>query len=102
MKPKFDVRQVLDYLQKHVAPMSSDTLGWLAIVFIHASTIPTFLAMASGLSDNTPPVDMVLLTWLGLATLFAQACVNRNMIQIVTIALGFILQSSLMALMFFK
>lgn len=99
---RFDVKQVMDFLQKHVAPMSSDTLGWLAIVFIHASTIPTFLALASGLSDNTPPVDLVLLTWLGLTALFSQACVNRNMIQIVTIALGFIIQSSLMALIFFK
>ena len=34
--------------------------------------------------------------------LFAQACVQRNMLQIVTIAGGFIMQSSLMALIFFK
>lgn len=99
---RFDVKQVLNFLKKYIAPMSAETLGWLSVLFIHASTIPTFLAMASGLSDSTPPVDMVILAWLGLTALFAQACVNRNMIQIVTIAVGFMIQSSLMALIFFK
>jgi hypothetical protein len=44
----------------------------------------------------------VLLTWAGLTALFAQACVQRNMLQIITISVGFILQSSLMALIFFR
>jgi hypothetical protein len=42
------------------------------------------------------------LTWAGLAALFAQACVQRNMLQIITIAVGFMMQSGLMALIFFK
>jgi hypothetical protein len=49
-----------------------------------------------------PSVDMVLLTWAGLTAMFAQAVVQRNFLNIVTIALGFIVQSSLMVLIFFK
>ncbi len=99
---KFDVKYVLNWLHKHIAPMSSETLGWLAVVFIHAATIPSLLALATGLSDDTPPVDLVLLLWIGLTAFFAQACVNRNMLQIITIAIGFIMQTVLMALIFFK
>jgi hypothetical protein len=45
---------------------------------------------------------MVLLTWMGLACLFMQAAVQRNMLQIITISAGFMVQSVLMALIFFK
>ena len=102
MMAKFDVKQIMDWLQRHVAPMSSETLGWLAVLFIHAATVPSLLAIASGLSDDMPSVDLVLLTWAGLTALFAQACVQRNMLQIITISVGFIVQASLMALIFFK
>jgi hypothetical protein len=99
---KFDVKKMLDWLRAHVAPISAETLGWLAVIFIHAATIPTLLAVLTGLSDRMPTVDLVLLTWAGLAALFAQACVQRNMLQIITIAVGFMMQASLMALIFFK
>lgn len=102
IKRDFDVTKILDWLQAHVAPISAETLGWLAVVLIHSATIPTLLAVLTGLSDRMPTVDLVLLTWAGLTALFAQACVQRNMLQIVTISSGFILQSSLMAMIFFK
>ena len=97
-----DVKKILDWLQAHMAPVSSETLGWLAVLLIHSATIPTLLAVLTGLSDRMPTVDLVLLVWAGLTALFAQACVQRNFLQIVTIAGGFILQSSLMALIFFR
>ena len=98
----FDVKKLLDWLQAHMAPLSAETLGWLAVLLIHSATIPTLLAVLTGLSDRMPTVDLVLLTWAGLTALFAQACVQRNMLQIITISVGFILQSSLMALIFFR
>lgn len=100
---QFDVKKdILDWLQAHMAPISAETLGWLAVLFLHSATIPTLLAVLTGLSDRMPTVDLVLLVWAGLAALFAQACVQRNFLQIITISSGFILQSSLMALIFFK
>jgi len=86
----------------HVTPASSEVFGWLAVIFIHSATIPTLLAVLTGLSDKMPTVDLVLLTWAGLGCLFVQAAVNRNMLQIITISAGFMMQSVLMALIFFK
>ena len=98
----FDIEKSLTWMQEWVAPVSSRTLGWLAVILLHAATMPTLLAILTGLSDRMPSVDMVLLTWAGLLAMFAQACVQRNFLNIVTIALGFIIQASLMVLIFFK
>jgi len=97
-----DIKKWVDYLALHIAPVSAETLAWLAVVFLHSATIPSLVAVLTGLSDGMPTVDMVLLTWLGLACLFMQAAVQRNMLQIITISAGFMLQSVLMALIFFK
>jgi hypothetical protein len=64
--------------------------------------VPTLLAILTGLSDKTPTVDLVLLVWAGLAAIFAQAVVNNNRLIVTTVALGFMVQASLMALIFFK
>lgn len=99
---QFDVKQILAWLKAHVAPVSAETLGWLAVILFHSATIPSLLAVLTGLSDRMPSVDLVLLVWAGLTALFAQAAVQRNFLQIITITVGFIVQSSLMALIFFK
>jgi hypothetical protein len=97
-----DIKKWVDYLALHIAPVSAETLAWLAVIFLHSATIPSLVAVLTGLSDGMPTVDMVLLTWLGLACLFMQGAVQRNMLQIITISGGFMLQSVLMALIFFK
>jgi hypothetical protein len=97
-----DIKKWMDYLALHIAPVSAETLAWLAVIFLHSATVPSLVAVLTGLSDGMPTVDMVLLTWLGLACLFMQAAVQRNMLQIITISAGFMLQSVLMALIFFK
>jgi hypothetical protein len=98
----FDIEKTVAWLQEWVAPISAATLSWLAVVLLHSATLPTLIAVLTGLSDRMPSVDMVLLTWSGLTAMFAQAVVQRNFLNIVTIALGFIIQSSLMVLIFFK
>lgn len=97
-----DAKKITDWVAAHVAPITAETFAWLAVIFIHAATIPTLVAVLTGLSDRMPTVDMVLLTWAGLSCLFAQAAIQRNMLQILTISAGFLLQSSLLALIFFK
>jgi hypothetical protein len=49
-----------------------------------------------------PGVDLVLLVWTGLTLLFVKAAVQKDMLNMVTIGIGFILQAVLMALIFFK
>jgi hypothetical protein len=98
----FDVKKISEWVSAHFAPTAAETFAWLAVIFIHAATIPTLVAVLTGLSDRMPTVDMVLLTWTGLCCLFAQAAIQRNMLQILTIASGFVIQASLLALIFFK
>lgn len=99
---QFDIKKGIEWLEKHLAPVSAETLGWLAVVLIHSATVPTLLTVFAGLSDRMPPVDLVLLSWAGLTALFAQATVQKNYVIMITICVGFILQASLMALIFFK
>jgi len=98
----FDIKTVKDFVQNKFSHISAETLGWMAVIILHASTIPSLLAVMSGLTDRLPGVDLVLLVWTGLTLLFVRAAVQRDMLTIVTIGLGFIIQATLMALIFFK
>jgi hypothetical protein len=82
--------------------VSTEGLSLLAVLILHASTIPSLLAVMSGLSDSLLPVDMVLMVWAGLGVLFLKAAVQRDFLILITIGLGFVAQSVLMALTFFK
>lgn len=82
--------------------ISAETLGWIAVIILHSATIPSLLAVMAGLTDRLPGVDLVLLVWGGLALLFVKASVQKDMLNIVTIGFGFIVQAVLMALIFFK
>jgi hypothetical protein len=56
----------------------------------------------TGLSDKTPGLDMIFFLWSGLILLFLRAVVLRDMLNIITIGFGFILQAGFMALILFK
>ena len=99
---KIDIQKIKDFTAEKFSIMSAETLGWLAVLVLHAATIPTLLAVGSGLTDKMPPVDLVLLCWSGLTLLFLKAAVQKDMLNMVTIGFGFIIQSTLMTLIFFK
>jgi hypothetical protein len=90
------------WLEQHLPKVSAETLGWLAVVVIHCATIPTLLALLTGLSDTVPNLDVVLFMWAGLILLFFRAVVLRDMLNIITIGLGFITQAVIMAMILFK
>lgn len=89
-------------LKEQLVTISADTLGWLAVILIHLSTIPTLIAILTGLTEKTPPVDLVLFTWAGLFLFFLKASISKDILNIVTIGLGFVIQAGLMALILFK
>jgi len=93
---------VRTFVTNSLAKISADTLGWLAAIVFHAATIPTLLALLSGLSDHTPSLDVVLFLWAGLALLFLRSIVLKDVLNIITIGSGFIVQAALMALILFK
>jgi hypothetical protein len=90
------------WLSQSLHTVSAETLGWMAVILIHGATVPTLLALLTGLSDNVPSVDIILLMWGGLVLLFGRAVVLKDSLNIVTIGAGFIVQAVLMALILFK
>lgn len=99
---KFNMTDVRERLRNNLSGLSAETLEWLAILVLHAATLPSFLAVMAGITDKLPAVDLTLMLWFGLALLFAKAAVRKDMFNLVTIGFGFLLQASMMALMFFK
>jgi hypothetical protein len=99
---KFDLTKMKNFIGSKFSHISAETLGWVAIMVLHSATIPSLLAVMAGLTDRLPGVDLVLLVWTGLALLFVKASVQKDMLNIITIGLGFIIQAVLMALIFFK
>jgi hypothetical protein len=90
------------YIVEKVSHISAETFGWVANLVLHAATIPSLLALMSGLTDRAPAVDLVLLVWGGLGLLFVKAAIQKDMLNVITIGLGFIAQATMMALIFFK
>ncbi len=95
-------QSVVEFFSTHFSKISAETMGWLAAIALHAATVPTLLALLTGLTDTTPSVDVVLFMWLGLVLLFGRAVILKDLLNIVTIGLGFVIQAVLMALILFK
>ena len=98
----FNVETVRTFVREKVAHVSAETLGWLAVIVIHSATIPSLLAVMAGLTDKMPSADIILLMWTGLTLMFVKASVQKDMLNVITIGVGFIIQSVLMVLIFFK
>ena len=96
------INSLRNFLSTTLTKISAETLGWLAAIVVHAATIPTLLALMTGLSDRTPNLDIVLFAWAGLVLLFFRAVILKDILNIVTIGTGFIIQAVLMALILFK
>ena len=95
-------QSVIEFFSTHFSKISAETMGWMAAIALHAATIPTLLALLTGLTDTTPSVDVVLFMWLGLVLLFGRAVILKDLLNIITIGLGFVIQATLMALILFK
>lgn len=93
---------VLGFIRDHLANISAHTLGWITIVMLHLSSVPTLLAVLTGQSDKMPPVDIMLFIWGGLTAIFFKSLLERNYLYTATICLGFVGQTILMSLIFFK
>jgi hypothetical protein len=82
--------------------LSAETLNWVGILLLHGATVPNLLALMAGITDNPPPVDMVLLVWAGLIMFFIKSALQKDLLNMLTIGFGFVLQALLMMLIFFK
>jgi len=98
----FNLQIIRDFLTNHLSKISADTLGWLAAIVLHCATVPSLLALMTGLSNHVPSLDVVAFLWAGLVLLFLRAIVLKDTLNIITIGLGFIVQAGLMALILFR
>jgi hypothetical protein len=89
-------------LKQSLAKVSTETIGWIGVLLLHAATIPSMISLMFGLTDATPPIDIVLIVWAALGMFFMKAIIQRDILNLITIGLGFIMQATLMALVFFK
>jgi len=81
---------------------TADTLGWLSIIVLHASTIPGLLAVKAGISDSMPPIELVAFLWVGLLLYFIRSAIIKDMLNVITIGVGFAIQALLLGLIFFQ
>lgn len=80
---------------------TADTFAWLSMVVLNLATVPSFLAVKSGLTDKMPPLDLVIILWIGLLLYFIRSAILKDMVMVVTLGIGFALQSIALGLIFF-
>ena len=92
----------LELVKEYLRHVSTETIGWLAVIMIHCSTVPPILALLLGVSDHLPSIDVVAFMWFGLILLFIKALITKDMLNVITIGVGFIFQAMLLGLLVFK
>jgi len=80
----------------------SEACGWIGMILIHGATAPTSLSVLMGWSTNLPPLNFILLVWLGLFLFLIRAIYAKDMLYIVSNAIGFSLNSLLLMLIALK
>jgi hypothetical protein len=98
----FVLTSIATFFRDHLGKISAHTLGWITIILLHLSSVPTLLAVLMAKSDVLPPVDIMVFVWSALITLFFKALIEKNSLYIATICLGFAAQTVLMSLILFK
>ena len=76
--------------------------GWVGMILIHGATAPTSISVLMGWSTNLPPLNFILLVWLGLFLFLVRAIYANDMLYIVSNAIGFALNSLLLSLIAFS
>jgi hypothetical protein len=85
-----------------IRQVSIDGINWTALIALHAVTVPSLLALMTDITDVTPPIDMIVILWAAMGLLYIRSILERNVVSIIIIGMGFIVQSVMMALIFFK
>jgi hypothetical protein len=94
--------ELKEKVSSYVKNLSSELISWLTVIILHSATIPSLIAVMIGVTDKMPPIDITLMIWSALVLLFIKSAVKHHTLNILTIGLGFVIQATLMALIFFK
>lgn len=99
---KLFFNSIINFVKNKLGHISAGTLGWMANICLHAATLPSIIALMTGVTNNTPPVDVILLLWAALGLLFFRSVLLKDILNIITIGVGFMLQAAFLILIFFK
>jgi len=100
--PSLDLQKIIEYCKTNLTHATAETISWVGVMLIHAATVPTMIALMTGLSDKTPPIELVLIIWGGLALFYVRAAILKDMLNVITIGFGFLIHAVMLALVMFK
>jgi hypothetical protein len=86
----------------NLAKLSTETLGWIATIAFHLTTIPTLLSLVTGVNDRVPTSEITLFIWIGLMVIMLRSIIQKDYINIILNSLGFFVQACLFSLIVFK
>ena len=95
-------KKMMKSFKENIGILSAEALGWVGVLLVNLATIPTMIAVLAGLTEKGPSVDVVILLWLGLLMFFIKSVITKNVLNIITIGVGFFAQATLLALIVFK
>ena len=101
-KLKLFLKELYSEFKNSIKGISIDGINWTALLTLQAILLPSLFGLMSGLTDDMPPIDMVLILYAALALFYVKAIIEKNVVSLIIIGAGFIGQSILMALIFFK
>lgn len=86
----------------NILKISTETLGWIATIAFHLTTIPTLLSLVAGINDRVPTSEMLIFVWVGLIVLMLKSLIQKDYINIILNSFGFFVQACLFSLIVFK
>lgn len=89
-------------MKKKLIEKIGNLVGWIGMVLIHGATLPVTLGVIVGSETSLPPISMVLLVWTGLFLFLCNALVKKDILYIISNAVGFFFNSALLAIIVFK
>ena len=94
--------KIKNFILSHVSTATSRTLDWVAGMFLHIATIPSYMAVMKGVTDKLPNIDIVMFVWASLAMMFIRSVLRKDTLNTVTIAVGFMIQAIFLAVILFR
>lgn len=73
-----NLQKISEFCRTKLTAATAETIAWIGLILIHASTVPTLLAVMSGLTEKMPPIDLVLFVWAGLSLFLFELLFSRT------------------------
>ena len=82
--------------------ITKEVFNIISIILLHCATVPTLLALITGVIDKTTSVDVFVLIFAGLFVMMLRSIAHKEVFSTLVNCTGFFIQLVLMALVVFK